>query len=241
MQAPPWSCAPSRPVRWPGPAPPLRRALSGRSASGTATSGRHAPAANWRPAPTSVHRLRIARSAGRSSSTQAESSAARARASCSPRPSPPHRGPTTRPGHRAARPVRQPPTAPGCGLIPRRADPNLRGCPGAPGRTGLGWTPRLRIVDGHNHALYRHLRSSPNLVALPPQDTVGAEGEWPGVRSRPTYRTNASSWPHRPTARGRRCSARGLTGPACHRPQRTTVRAIVAWPPTRIRCSTPSW
>ena len=67
MQAPPWSCAPSRPVRWPGPAPPLRRALSGRSASGTATSGRHAPAANWRPAPTSVHRLRIARSAGRSS------------------------------------------------------------------------------------------------------------------------------------------------------------------------------
>ena len=43
MQAPPWSRAPSRPVRWPGPAPPLRRALSGRSASGTATSGRPCP------------------------------------------------------------------------------------------------------------------------------------------------------------------------------------------------------
>jgi DNA-binding transcriptional LysR family regulator len=39
-----------------------------------------------------------------------------------------------------------------------------------------GWTPRLRIVDGHNHAQHcRHLRSSPNLVALRPQDTVGAE------------------------------------------------------------------
>lgn len=66
-----------------------------------------------------------------------------------------------------------------------------------------GWTPRLRIVDGHNHALYcRHLRSGPNLVALRPQDTVGAEAGMACVRSRPTHRTNTSSWPHRPTACG---------------------------------------
>lgn len=125
--------------------------------------------------------------------------------------------------------------------FPSSRNPNFsEGALGHPAERG--WTPRLRIVDGHNHALYcRHLRSSPNWSRCGPRTPSAPRREWPGVRSRPTHRTNASSWPHRPTARGRLCSARSLTGPEYRRPQRTTVRAIVAWPPTRIRCSTPSW
>lgn len=105
-----------------------------------------------------------------------------------------------------------------------------------------GWTPRLRIVDGHNHALYcRHLRSSPNLVALRPQDTVGAEAgmAWrPLPPDAPHERFVLAAPADSPWA--------ALLGtqpdrPEYRRPQRTTVRAIVAWPPTRIRCSTPSW
>ncbi|MFF7753282.1 LysR substrate-binding domain-containing protein [Streptomyces sp. NPDC007971] len=104
-----------------------------------------------------------------------------------------------------------------------------------------GWTPRLRTTATITPCTAATCGAAGTWSRCGPRTPSAPRREWPGVRSRPTHRTNASSWPHRPTARGRLCSARSLTGPEYRRPQRTTVRAIVAWPPTRIRCSTPSW
>ena len=103
---------------------------------------------------------------------------------------------------------------------------------------GHGWSPRLRTPDAHSRALYRHhLRNSQNLITLRARSAVRRIPGWPGDRSCPTRRANASSWSLSATAPGRSCWLARAAGHPMTAASVDPVRARRASrAPSRRRC-----